>query len=403
MLGAIYISESAMSAFESGLTIISNNVANLNTAGYKGTEPIFADVEAQTESGALVGSEGEPTSGAGVTVQGDDASFAQGQFQQTNNPLDAGIDGEGFFIVQQNGSDFYTRDGQFQIDSNGNLVDTANGAKVMVSTSSSASGSFNVNSYLTYPPTATANVSLSGNLAQAGQTGPYTLPDITVYDSSGGTETLSAVFTQSTSNPLQWSVEVEDASKNNIGSGTLIFGTDGTPAAGTTSIPVTVTPANLPAFKVNFSFGTTGSFSGVTSISGESGSQLQVENQDGVAVGVLTQTSFDSSGNVTLTYSNSKTLTPAKLLLAQFQAPQQLQALGAGMYAAVDGAKPLVGTPMTTSFGGLEDGEIEMSNVDLTQQLTNLITIQRGYQAASQVSQVADQMLQQLLQMDSQG
>ena len=351
----------------------------------------------------MLGSEGAPTQGAGVTVQGGDANFAQGQFQQTSNPLDAGINGEGFFVVQQNGTTLYTRDGQFQIDSNGDLVDTTNGAKVLVSTSSSASSTFNVNSYLTYPPTATANVSLSGNLAQTGQTGPYTLPDITVYDSSGGTETLSAVFTQSTSNPLQWSVEVEDAGKNNIGSGTLTFGTDGTPAAGTTSIPVTVTPKNLPAFTVNFNFGSSGSFAGVTSIANDASSQLQVQSQDGVALGVLTQTSFDASGNVTLTYSNSKTLTPAQLLLAQFQAPQQLQALGSGMYAAVDGAKPLLGTPGTSSFGSLEDGEIEMSNVDLTQQLTALITIQRGYQAASQVSQVADQMLQQLLQMDSQG
>jgi flagellar hook protein FlgE len=403
MLGAIYTSESAMSAFETGVTLISNNVANLNTAGYKGTEPIFADVEAQTESGALPGSEGAPTQGAGVTVQGDDASFAQGQFQGTNNPLDAGIDGQGFFVVQKNGATLYTRDGQFQIDSDGNLVDTANNAKAMVSTSTSASGTFNVNSYLTYPPTVTANVNLSGNLAQAGQTGPYTLPNITVYDSSGGTQTLSAVFTQSTTNPLQWSVAIEDAGNNKIGSGTLTFGTDGTPAAGTTAIAATVTPKNLPAFKVNFNFGTSGSFSGVTSITNDTSSQLQVQSQDGVAVGVLTQTSFDSSGNITLTYSNSKTLTPAKLLLAQFQAPQQLQALGSGVYAAADGAEPLLGTPGSGSFGNLQDGEIEMSNVDLTQQLTNLITIQRGYQAASQVSQVADQMLQQLLQMAAQG
>src|SRR5207253_5935441 len=122
-----------------------------------------------------------------------------------------------------------------------------------------------------------------------------------------------------------------------------------------------------------------------------------------VAMSVLTQTSFDSSGNITLRYSNSKTLTPAQLLLAQFQAPQQLKALGGGMYAQVNGQQPLIGPPLSNSFGALQDGEVEMSNVDLTQQLSDLITIQRGYQAASQVSQVADQMMQQLLQMSSQG
>jgi flagellar hook protein FlgE len=403
MLGALYTAQSGMTAFETGLTIIGNNVSNLNTPGYKATEPIFSDVEVQTRAGAMLGSEGSPTHGAGVTVKDSDASFAQGQFQQTGNPLDAGVNGEGFFVVDQNGAYVYTRDGQFQIDSNGDLVDTTNNAKVMVSTSSTASGSFNVNSYLTYPPTATTTVNLSGNLAQTGQTGPYTLPNITVYESSGGTETLSAIFTQSTSNPLQWSVQVDDAQNNTVGSGTITFGTDGTPTADTKPIVVTVTPKNLPKFTLNLAFGTTGSFAGVTSIANNGSSQLQVQSNDGVALGVLTQTSFDSSGNVTLTYSNSKTLTPARLLLAQFQAPQELQSLGSGMYAAVGAAKPLVGTPDSSSFGALQDGEIEMSNVDLTQQLTDLITIQRGYQAASQVSQVADQMLQQLLQMESQG
>lgn len=403
MLGALYTAQSGMTAFETGLTIIGNNVSNLNTPGYKATEPIFSDVEVQTQEGAILGSEGSPTEGAGVTVQDSDASFAQGQFQQTGNPLDAGINGEGFFVVDQNGSYVYTRDGQFQVDSNGDLVDTANGAKVMVSTTSSAIGSFNVNSYLTYPPKATTTVNLSGNLARSGQTGPYTLPNITVDDSSGGTETLSAVFTQSTTNPLQWSVTINNANNTSVGSGTLTFGSDGTPAAGTATIPVTVTPTNGAAFTVNFAFGTTGSFAGVTSISGESSSQLQVQSQDGIALGVLTQTTFDSSGNVTLTYSNSQTLTPAKLLLAQFEAPQQLEALGSGMYAAVGGAKPTLGTPSTTNFGSIEAGQIEMSNVDLTQQLTDLIVIQRGYQASSQISQVANQMMQQLLQMESQG
>ncbi len=403
MLGALYTAQSGMTAFETGLTIIGNNVSNLNTPGYKATEPIFSDVEVQTRAGAMLGSEGSPTDGAGVTVKDSDASFAQGQFQQTGNPLDAGVNGEGFFVVDQNGAYVYTRDGQFQIDSNGDLVDTANGAKVMVSTSSTAIGSFNVNSYLTYPPKATTTVNLSGNLARSGQTGAYTLPNITVDDGSGGTETLSAVFTQSTTNPLQWSVTVKNSQNTSVGTGTLTFGTDGTPAAGTTDIPVTVTPTSGAAFTVNFAFGTSGSFAGVTSISGQASSQLQVQSQDGIALGVLTQTTFDSSGNVTLTYSNSQTLTPAQLLLAQFEAPQQLEALGTGMYAAVGGAKPTLGAPGTTNFGSIEAGQIEMSNVDLTQQLTDLIVIQRGYQASSQISQVANQMMQQLLQMASQG
>jgi flagellar hook protein FlgE len=399
MLTAIYNALSGMSAFETGLTMVGNNVANLNTPGFKVTEPMFSDVEAETQTGATVGSEGSPTQGSGVTLRQNDQSFAQGQLSTTNNPLDAAISGEGFFVVQQNGAYQYTRDGQFQIDSNGYLVSAANGARVMVSTASSAIGDFNINSYLSYAPKATQNVYLSGNLAQSGQTGPYTLPGITVNDGSGGTETLSATFTQSTTNPLQWSVTVNDAKNNQVGSGTVTFGSDGTPATGSNTIALQVTPPNLPAFTVTLNFGTSGSYSGVTSIANNATSQLQVQRQDGIAKGVLTQTSFDPGGNVTLTYSNGQTLTPAKLLLAQFQAPQQLQALGGGMYAATSGMKPQVGNPLTSSFGSIEGGELEMSNVDLTQQLTELILLQRGFQASSQVSSAANELMQQLITM----
>ena len=402
MLTAIYTSMSGMTAFETGLTLIGNNVANLNTPGFKGTEPVFSDVAAQQDAGALPGSPGSPSPGGGVTVNSQNASFAQGQLEQTGNPLDAGIQGEGFFVLQQNGSYQYTRAGQFQIDSNGDLVSTGTHAHVMVSTAASAIGPFNINSYLSYAPQATQNVYLTGNLAATGQTGPYTLPGITVNDGSGGTETLSATFTQSASNPQQWSVTVNDAGNHAVGSGTVTFGSNGTPTDTPAQIQVTVTPANQSAFTVDLNLGSAGSFSGVTSIANNAASQVQVRAQDGVAMGVLTQTSFDSRGNITLTYSNSKTLTPAKLVLAQFQAPQQLHALGNGLYATVGDTQPVLGSALTTSFGSISDGELEMSNVDLTKQLTQLILLQRGYQASSQITSVANDMMQQLLTMAAQ-
>jgi flagellar hook protein FlgE len=403
MLTAIYTSQAGMTAFENGLTVIGNNVANLNTPGYKGTEPLFQDVQADDHTGATIGSNGEPTQGGGVTLQDHNVSFAQGQLQQTGNPLDAAIQGEGFFIVQRNGQSLYTRDGQFSLNSDGDLVTSSGGDKVLVSTSNTATGTFNINSYLSYAPQATTTVSLSGNLARTGQSGNYTLPSITVDDSAGGTETLSATFTQDSTNPLLWHVEVDDAHNNAVGTGTLTFGADGTPASGTTPIVLTVTPTNLPAFKVNLEFGTSGSYTGVTSLAGNATSQLEIAHQDGVAMGVLTQTSFDSSGNISLTYSNGKTLTPAKLLLAQFEAPEQLVSLGSGLYAASGNTQPVLGSALSSSFGSISDGQIEMSNIDLTKELTQLILLQRGYQASSQVTTVANDMMQQLLTMANQG
>jgi flagellar hook protein FlgE len=302
-------------------------------------------------------------------------------------------------VVDLNGSTYYTRSGNFQFDSDGNLVETTNGAKVMVSTSTSASGPFNIKAYNSYPPKATSTIQLSGNLARTGQTTSYNLPGITVVDNAGGTETLQATFTQSTTNPLSWTVQVNDANNNSVGTGTILFDADGTPDASNQPIQLTVTPTGLPPFTVNLSIGSAGSYTGVTSLNTAATSQLQVASQDGVQLGSLTGTSFANDGSLTLTYSNGKTLTPAKLLLAQFNAPQQLQAVNNGMFAATDGTLPILGTPLSTNFGNIVGGEVEMSNVDLSQQFTELIIIQRGYQASSQITSIANDMMQQLLTM----
>jgi flagellar hook protein FlgE len=401
VLSAVYTGMSGMEAYQQGLEVIGNNVANLNTTGFKFTEPLFEDVATDTGTGGFTGSPGTPTDGGGVTVDDTHVSFSQGDEEPTGDPLDAAVNGLGFFVVNLNGSTYYTRSGTFQFDSSGNLVETTTGAKVMVSTASSAGGTFNINGYNSYPPTQTTTIQLSGNLARTGQTTPYQLTAIPVVDSAGGSETLQASFTQSTTNPLSWTVQVTDTSGASVGSGTVLFDADGTPDASNTPIQLTVTPTGLPAFKVNLEMGTAGSYSGVTSLNTAATSQLQVASQDGVQLGSLTATSFGNDGSLTLTYSNGKTLAPAKLLLAQFNAPQQLQELDDGMFAATGGTTPLLGAPESTNFGNIVGGEVEASNVDLSQQFTELIVIQRGYQASSQITSIANDMMQQLLIMGS--
>jgi flagellar hook protein FlgE len=404
VLSAIYTGMSGMEAYQQGLQVIGNNVANLNTAGFKFTEPLFDDISTKTGTGGFADDPGTATTGGGVSVDTSHVSFSQGDEEATGDPLDAAVNGLGFFVLNLNGTTYYTRAGAFQFDQSGNLVETTTGAKVMVSTSTSANGSFNINSYNAYPPSATTTVDLAGNLARTGQTTPYNLSGITVVDSAGGTETLQAAFTQSTTNPLSWTVQVTDANKNTVGSGTILFDANGSPDASNTPIQLTVTPTGLPAFKVNLSIGSSGSFTGVTSLSTSAGSNLQVTSQDGVQLGSLTGESFGSDGTLTLAYSNGKTLTPAKLLLAQFNAPQELQQLQNGLFSATQGTNPLLGTPLTSNYGSVVGGEIEASNVDLSQQFTQLIIIQRGYQASSQITSIANDMMQQLLTMgDSRG
>ena len=231
VLTSLYAGMSGMEAYQQGLAVIGNNTANLNTAGFKFTEPVFEDVATGSGTGGFTGSPGAPSAGGGVQVDDSHVSFSQGNEEATGDPLDAAINGLGFFMVDLNGTTYYTRAGSFQFDANGDLEQTTTGAKVLVSTSTSANGTFNINAYNSYPPKATTTIQLSGNLARTGQTTSYSLPGITVIDSAGGSETLQASFTQSTTNPLSWTVQVTDANGNSVGSGTILFDADGSPDA----------------------------------------------------------------------------------------------------------------------------------------------------------------------------
>jgi len=129
------------------------------------------------------------------------------------------------------------------------------------------------------------------------------------------------------------------------------------------------------------------------------GSSVQLLKQDGIQLGSLTGTSFDDHGRITLTYSNGQTKTPATLLLARIDEQQQLTPIGSGLFTAQTSTQPQFAPAQTAGLGRVVGGEIEQSNVDLTQQFSDLIIIQRGYQASSQTTSVANEMIQTLLQM----
>jgi flagellar hook protein FlgE len=401
-LGAIYTSLSGMTAYTDGLDLISNNVANMNTPGFKLSDPMFRDLVTQAGGSIDQGSESLQQNGAGVTFQQSTISLQQGQLQTTGNSLDAAINGSGFFVVDNNGQREYTRAGQFQFDADGNLVESDTLAKVVVSTDSTATGYFNLNDYRVYPPSATTTVNLSGALMRAtGGTAAttYSLPQIQINDTSGASLSLTATLTPDPADPLHWSVNILDVNNVSQGTGDIRFNTDGTPATGSSSFKATITPATGPAFDVTFDFGAAGSFAGVTSVAGTTASGLQVLKQDGVALGTLTTTAFDDHGQITLTYSNGKTKTPAKLVLAQFDSPNQLVALGGSHFVAAGNQTPTLGPALSSGAGSIVGGQIEMSNVDLTNQFTELIVEQRGFQGCSQIASVANEMLQQLITM----
>src|SRR5882724_2762490 len=398
MLDAIYIGQSGMAAYSKGLNVISNNVANLNTAGFKVGTPLFTDELFRNDTGAVPGSEGNTSNGAGVSVDTQHISFAAGQTRSTGDPLTAALDGNGFFVLDREGQMLYTRAGQFEYNSDGQLVDTTTKAPVLVRNDSGSSTHFNVSDFRVYPPKTTTTVKLTGTLAGTG-TATFSLPAVTLVDSGGGSQQITAKFVRNGSDATQWSVEVDDASGKALGTGDLRFNADGTPKDGYNTMTVTISPANLTPFDVKIDFGAANGFAGVTSLSGQTTSQVQLQSQDGVQLGSLTGTSFDDHGKITLTYSNGLTKTPATLMLAQVDQQEQLTPIGSGLFTAKSSNQPQFATAQTAGIGRVLGGQIEQSNVDLTQQFSDLIIIQRGYQASSQTTTVANEMIQTLLQM----
>jgi flagellar hook protein FlgE len=398
MLDAIYIGQSGMAAYSKGLNVISNNVANLNTAGFKVGTPLFTDELFRNDTGAVPGSEGNTSNGAGVSVDTQHISFAAGQTRTTGNPLTAALDGNGFFVLDRDGQMLYTRAGQFEYNADGQLVDTTTKAPVLVSNDSGSSTSFNLSDFRVFPPKVTTTVSLSGTLASTG-TATFSLPAVTLVDSDGGSQQITAKFTRNSTDATKWSVEVDDASGKALGTGDLRFNADGTPQDGYNSMTVTLSPAKTPSFDVKINFGAANSFTGVTSLSSQTTSSVQLLKQDGIQLGSLTGTSFDDHGRITLTYSNGQTKTPATLLLARIDEQQQLTPIGSGLFTAQTSTQPQFAPAQTAGLGRVVGGEIEQSNVDLTQQFSDLIIIQRGYQASSQTTSVANEMIQTLLQM----
>ena len=394
MLGSIFIGFGGMLAYSRGLTVISNNVANLNTPGFKGADPLFSNLVYRSANGALNGSSGTDQHGAGVAVDTDRVSFRQGDLTDSGNPFDAGIDGSGFFALEQGGRLVYTRAGQFEIDDDGYLIHRGTRDRVLVTGEAAVNRTFNVEEYRVFSPVATTKVELRGSLARTGAE-TYALPDITVKDASGTDRKVSANFTRDSANPLVWTVEIRDADGNVLGSTTIEFAENGTPSADY-SVTATVNPGDQ-AFDVVFELGAAGTFAGVTSSAGVTQSALQVADSDGVALGYLNQIDFTDQGEVQLSYSNGEKKAPATLLLARFLSPSELRDIGGGIFVAEGGRSPVLAQPLQAGIGRIAGGKIELSNVDLTDQFADLIIVQRGYQASSQLTQVANELIQQLL------
>jgi len=395
MLGAIYTGLSGMNAYSKGLQTISNNVANMNTPGFKATTVSFTDAFSYgggglTYTGAAPGEQ----SGSGVRYAEPRIDFSQGDLRQSEGDLDLAIQGSGFLVLMEGDNVYYARTGQFVVGEDGYIVQQGTERRLAVLDASGRPVALNIDSKRTSTPAATTKITFADNLSSSAT--EASVSSIAVYDSAGGKQIWQVKFTPVSGSPGEWQAAVTDQAGKAVGSSTLKFiGGVADPTA--SSITVTDTPAGAASRSVTLDF------SKVTSFSAGTLSTIRASSVDGNGVGALTSVTVDADGKVKVAYSNAKTELLGSVAVADFRDPQLLDRVGDGLYENNRGAQHRLLASAQDGVGKLVSKQVEASNVDLSQEFGDLILIQRGFQASSQVVSVSNDMIQQLFGIRGQG
>jgi len=386
MIGSIFIALSGLRGFERGLRVIANNTANLNTPGFKGSRLQFADL--YYAGGPGQGQAGGAQPGYGLGTLGTRLDVQQGQLQSTGNPLDLAVDGEGMFVLRDDAGELhYTRDGQFTFDAEGKLVSVTTGEQVMALADGGGLVAVDITPLQTSAASPTSNIVFRGNLSSTVTT--RTVAGVTVIDRVGTTHTLSARFDAVAGSPGTWDVTVLDGTTT-VGTGRVVF-VNGQPDPASNRVAVTYTVAGQADLALTLDFSTN-----VTSFDSGSQSTLAMASQDGYAQGSLTSATFDSGGVLQLGYSNGQKVEGSRLALARFDSIEAVRQVGSNEFASANGRPWEIGQAKSAPFGEVKSGVVEVSNVDLSQEFTDLVIMQRGYQASSQVVSTANEMLSEL-------
>jgi len=394
---------SGLNAASKSLDVIGNNVANANTVGFKESQAQFADVYANSLTGAGASQVGIGTKVAQVAQQ-----FSQGNITASSNPLDVAINGGGFFRMSNNGTIAYARNGQFQLDKAGYIVNatgsrlTGYGVNASGVLATGAPTDLNINT-ADLTPNTTTKVKALLNL-DSGSTVPVTTPfnmadpatynnstAVSVYDSLGNAHTLQTFYVKTGAGAWNVYASTDGGAASLISP--LNFNSSG---ALTTAMPLTVPVAVTTGATTPFNVAL--DYTGTT----QYGSSFSVNalKQDGYTSGRLSGFNISADGTIIGRYTNGQSATLGQVVLANFTDPNGLQPLGNNLWSETATSGPaLVGTPNSGSLGVLQSSAVEDSNVDLTAELVNMITAQRTYQANAQTIKTQDQVLQTLVNL----
>jgi flagellar hook protein FlgE len=410
-----------MNANGTALSVVSDNIANVNTVGYKYGRVTFGDVLSQT----LTSGTNNSQIGRGVLMSDISPVFVQGSFESTANALDMAIDGDGFFMVNDSSGSFYTRAGQFTLDKDGFIV-SPDGLKLQGYQYTSAGAPTGVIgdielSALSSSTEATSEVVISANIDSREPVTTIIDPTdeaeimskaqfssaVTVYDSLGNKRVVTLHFVKTGANMWDW-YGVVDPADLAVGEdpvqarGSMAFDTSGALTSVTSATGSTVgnTANEVFNFGGGSAAGQTIDFDFDTFSQYASSSATIFQSQNGFPSGMLKSLSVSQEGVVSGIFTNGQIKPVAQVALVKFMAPTQLTKMGRNLYSeSFDSGHAIVGTANEAGLGRVMSNALELSTVDLAREFVNMISAQRGFQANSRVITTTDTLLQELVSL----
>jgi flagellar hook protein FlgE len=423
-MSALQAGVGGMIAEQTRMDAVGNNIANSNTVGYKSADVIFADAlydvlkPATGPSGQISGT--DPVAvGQGVLVTGMNTDFAQGNLMSTGRSTDVAVQGEGFLTLTDGQHLYYTRSGSLGLDANGYLVQLASGLRVLgmppsappgttgpsvpagspapatsaTSVSVSPSNTLQVPIGQTASAHATSQVTLGGNLNSQAASSAKIQVTSHVYDSLGAGHDLTLIFTRS-GTAGQWDVSATspDGTATLASPTQLTFDANGAASPGSLSLQLALSGSSGAGTPQAI----TVSVANLTQLAQDSSAALR--SQDGLPPGTLTGVSIAGDGTIMGIFSNGMSKPLGQLVTTTFSNNNGLESVRDSLYrASLSSGTPVYGAAGSAGHGSIQSGQLESSNVNLTQEFANMLVTQRGYQASSRVVTTADQMLQDLM------
>lgn len=423
MMRSMYSGVSGLRIHQTKMDVIGNNIANVNTVGFKSSRATFSEIFSQTVQGASGANQNKGGTnpiqiGLGATLGSIDVNMTEGASQRTDNPLDLKIEGEGFFVVSDITGNKFTRAGAFNIDSVGNLV-SAGGLNLM-GWGVGNDGEIQKNKVqplrilssenVFSEPEMTSKAIIGGNinmndpqLATAEGGVPFTM---TIYDSLGYPYTAE-MNVQETGTANEYDITLTDVTNQNgvsIGTGAGGISITFDEATGKITGPTTFDITGLDTDNSEFSdiavdFSSLTMFSGNTTIEARAG---DIDGLDsGNPAGTISGYEISSDGKILGQYTNGSTKLLGQVAIADFDNPAGLRKEGNNLFTATSNSGEFdgIGIDISSNGGAINSGVLEMSNVDLSTEFTEMITTQRGFQANSRIITSSDEMLQELVNL----